>query len=191
MDTAIEQTIAGQYLTFQLGRETYGLNILSVREIIEFGGLTEIPLAPPYLRGVINLRGTVIPVTDLLFLFELKKVEVTRKTCVVIVEVKTGDDTIEAGLMVDAVTEVVDLGQSDLDPPPAYSSHQKREFIRALAKHQDHVIVILNEQLLLSLEELSGLGAALAAANNPALLQPDAPEPADGERAISDEPVRL
>lgn len=149
-----------QYLTFRLGHEYFGVRILRVREIIEYSGITEVPLTPSYMRGVINLRGNVIPVVDLLLLFEGRPVEVSRRTCIVIVELDSEAGLTLAGLMVDAVTEVADLRAQDLDPPPAFSSHLKREVIQALGKHQEQVIIILNENLLFSLEQISELSDA-------------------------------
>ena len=124
-----------QYLTFLLSGEMYAVGILNVKEIIEYGNLTEIPMMPAFIRGVINLRGSVVPVVDLAARFGHEQSLVGKRTCIVIVEVRQGEDRHDLGIMVDAVSEVLDIPGSEIEPPPAFGAKIRADFIFGIAQH--------------------------------------------------------
>ncbi len=158
-----------QYLTFALGSEMFAVGILNVKEIIEYGNLTEIPMMPAFIRGVINLRGSVVPVIDLAARFGGSQTEVGRRTCIVIVEVEDEDAKHDIGIMVDAVSEVLDIPGSEIEPPPAFGAKIRAHFIFGMGKVAGKFVIILNINKVLSVEEIALLtgadGAAEAAAN--------------------------
>jgi purine-binding chemotaxis protein CheW len=159
-----------QYLTFQLSGEMYAVGILNVKEIIEYGQLTEIPMMPAFIRGVINLRGSVVPVIDLAARFGHAQSEVGKRTCIVIVEVSQGDDKHDLGIMVDAVSEVLEVSGADIEPAPAFGAKIRADFIDGMAKINARFVIILDIQKVLSVDEMAVLatvsetGAATAAA---------------------------
>jgi purine-binding chemotaxis protein CheW len=157
-----------QYLTFALGSEMFAVGILNVKEIIEYGNLTEIPMMPAFIRGVINLRGSVVPVIDLAARFGGSQTEVGRRTCIVIVEVQDDDAKHDIGIMVDAVSEVLDIPGSEIEPPPAFGAKIRADFIFGMGKVAGKFVIILNIDKVLSVEEIALLtgaeGAAEAAA---------------------------
>ena len=158
-----------QYLTFALGSEMFAVGILNVKEIIEYGNLTEIPMMPAFIRGVINLRGSVVPVIDLAARFGGSQTEVGRRTCIVIVEVEDDDAKHDIGIMVDAVSEVLDIPGSEIEPPPAFGAKIRADFIFGMGKVAGKFVIILNINKVLSVEEIAlltgsdGVGEAAAA----------------------------
>lgn len=159
--TAVAMTTAAnntQYLTFMLGGETFAIGILSIKEIIEYGHLTSVPLMPEHIRGVINLRGAVVPVIDLSARFGRKGNETTRRTCIVIIEVQAGEGQQDIGVVVDAVNEVVEIPTSQIEPPPAFGAHIRTDFIQGMGKVNEHFVIILSVDHVLSVEELAALG---------------------------------
>jgi purine-binding chemotaxis protein CheW len=152
-----------QYLTFLLGGEMLALAILNVKEIIEYGNITEIPMLPAYIRGVINLRGSVVPVIDLSARFGGAKTDVSRRTCIVIVEMKCGeqgDERQDIGIMVDAVSEVLEIPKSEIEAPPSFGARIRVDFIQGMGKVAGKFVIILNMDRVLSIEELAQLGHA-------------------------------
>ena len=127
-----------QYLTFSLSGEMFGVGILNVKEIIEYGNLTEIPMMPNFIRGVINLRGAVVPVIDLSARFGGKTTEVGRRTCIVIVEVPDEDTRHDIGIIVDAVSEVLEIPGSEIEPPPSFGAKIRADFIFGMGKIAGH-----------------------------------------------------
>ena len=146
-----------QYLTFALGGEMFAVGILNVKEIIEYGHLTEIPMMPAFIRGVINLRGSVVPVIDLSARFGGKTTAVSRRTCIVIVEVSDGDLRHDIGIMVDAVSEVLDIPGSEIEPPPSFGAKIRADFIFGMGKVDGKFVIILNIDKVLSVEEIAML----------------------------------
>ncbi|QWT45871.1 chemotaxis protein CheW [Azospira inquinata] len=153
---AVEQQ---QFLTFQLSGELFGLSILTVKEIIEFGTLTPVPMMPPYMRGVINLRGAVVPVIDLSVRFGRPPSQVTRRSCVVIVEVETEAGQQVLGVMVDAVNEVLDIPADQIEPPPSFGARIRAEFIAGMGKVAKGFVILLAADRVLSVEELADLSS--------------------------------
>ena len=157
-----------QYLTFLLGGEMFAVGILNVKEIIEYGHLTEIPMMPAFIRGVINLRGSVVPVIDLSARFGGKTTEVSRRTCIVIVEVSDGEMRHDIGIMVDAVSEVLDIPGSEIEPPPSFGAKIRADFIFGMGKVGGKFVIILNIDKVLSVEEIAMLtGTAAASTEQP------------------------
>jgi purine-binding chemotaxis protein CheW len=144
-----------QYLTFSLGGEMFAVGILNVKEIIEYGHLTEIPMMPAFIRGVINLRGAVVPVIDLAARFGGKPTQVARRTCIVILEVADQDCRSDIGIMVDAVSEVLDIPAADIEPPPSFGAKIRADFISGMGKVAGRFVIILNISKVLSVEEIN------------------------------------
>jgi purine-binding chemotaxis protein CheW len=157
---------SGQYLTFVLSGEVYALGILNIKEIIQYGDLTEVPMMPSFIRGVINLRGKVVPVVDLAARFGKGGTNVSRRTSIVIIEmaVKEDDDGSDAqsiGIMVDAVNEVVDIAAAEIEPPPAFGAKIRPDFISGMAKQTGRFIIVLNLDQVLSMDEMVALGQSM------------------------------
>lgn len=156
---------ANQYLTFNLSGEMYAVGILNVKEIIEYGSLTEIPMMPPFVRGVINLRGAVVPVIDLAARFGGKASDIQRRTCIVIVEIPQEDGKQDIGIMVDAVSEVLEIPGNEIEPPPSFGARIRADFIAGMGKVNQKFVIILDIQRVLSVDEmatLAGIGGRAA-----------------------------
>ncbi len=149
-----------QYLTFSLGDEVFALDLRSVREIIQHGAMTVVPLMPEFVRGVINLRGAVVPVIDLQSRFGRPKTQPGKKTCVIIFDVGPEGDRVELGLLVDAVSEVLDIAPSQIEPPPTFGTSIAREYIHGLGKVGSEFIVILEPERALNIDDMAALAAA-------------------------------
>ncbi len=159
MQTPLTQSAAtrgGKYLTFSLANEEYGLEILKVREIIGIMDITAVPQMPEYVKGVINLRGKVIPVIDLRLKFGLPPAEYTDQTCIIVVDI--GSLT---GIIVDTVQEVLDIEATQIDPPPPLGANVDTSFILGLGKVKDEVKILLDVDKVLSSEELSEIEQTL------------------------------
>ena len=159
-----------QYLTFTLGGDMFGVGILNVKEIIEYGNLTEIPMMPVLIRGVINLRGAVVPVIDLSVRFGHKTSAVQRRTCIVIVEIVQEETRHDIGIMVDAVSEVLEIGAKDIEPPPSFGAKVRVDFIAGMGKVAGKFVILLQIGRVLSgddmrLMETLGEGAHAALAS--------------------------
>jgi len=151
---------ANQYLTFALAGEMYAVGILNVKEIIEYGNLTEIPMMPAFIRGVINLRGAVVPVVDLSARFGGRQSDVGKRTCIVIVEMRQEDSKQDLGIMVDAVSEVLEIQGSEIEPPPAFGAKIRADFIAGMGKVNSKFVIILDIQRVLSVDEMATLATA-------------------------------
>ncbi len=151
-----------QYLTFTLGGEMYAVGILNVKEIIEYGSLTEIPMMPPFIRGVINLRGSVVPVVDLAARFGGTASTIQRRTCIVILEIPQEEGQQDIGIMVDAVSEVLDIQAAEIEPPPAFGAKIRADFISGMGKVNGRFVIILDIRCVLSVDDLALLSAAAA-----------------------------
>ncbi|WP_045224487.1 chemotaxis protein CheW [Methyloterricola oryzae] len=150
-----------QYLSFLVGKETFAIGILNIKEIIEYGQVTEVPRMPQFIRGVINLRGAVVPVIDLGACFGKPTREITRRTCIIIVEIAIEDEKHDIGVMVDAVYEVLEIPEDSVEPAPAFGAKIRADYIRGMGKVDDGFVIILNIEAVLSLDEmalLAGLG---------------------------------
>ena len=154
----------GHYLTFLLGDGLFATDIRSVREIIQHGPMTAMPLMPHFVRGVINLRGAVVPVIDMNARFGREASAVSRRSCTVIVEVRSEDGPQDIGIMVDAVSAVLDIPAADIEPPPSFGARIRAEFLQGMGKVGGRFVMILNMAQVLSVDELAHLGEALGAA---------------------------
>jgi purine-binding chemotaxis protein CheW len=154
-----------QYLTFMLAGETFAIGILAIKEIIEYGSLTEVPMMPACVRGVINLRGAVVPVMDLLARFGRTPSAVSKRTCIVIVELQAGDERQVVGVVVDAVNEVLDIAPADIEPPPAFGARIRTDFIQGMGKVRGKFVILLNVDHVLSMDDMLALSAAGATAD--------------------------
>jgi purine-binding chemotaxis protein CheW len=153
-----------QHLAFTLNGEIYAIDILQIREIIEFGALTEVPMMPPTIRGVINLRGAVVPVIDLSARFGRGPSAVARRTCIVIIEVRMEEMSQTLGVMVDAVNEVMEIPAEDVEPAPAFGARIRTDFIAGMGRVNGRFVIILDVARVFSLDELATLGNVAAEA---------------------------
>ncbi len=149
-DKKESSTHAGKYLTFVTGDEEYGIEILRVREIIGVMNITTVPQTPDYMKGVINLRGKVIPVIDLRLKFSMQEEKYTQETCVIVVEV----NSTQVGIIVDSVSEVVDISSSEIEEAPPFGQGIDTSFMMGMGKVKEKIIILLNIEMVLSSEEL-------------------------------------
>jgi purine-binding chemotaxis protein CheW len=145
-----------QYLAFNLGEEIFALDVANLREILEFTSVTKVPQTPEFMRGVINLRGSVVPVIDMRLKFNLSRVEKTVNTCIIVVEVPCDDERTIIGALVDSVQEVFELEPGEIEPAPKIGTQLKTEFIRGIGKRDNSFIMILDIEKVFSSDELEG-----------------------------------
>lgn len=143
---------AGKYLTFRLEEEEYGINILQVTTIIRLQEITAVPNTPHYVRGVINLRGNVIPVVEMRTKFRLETVEETNETCIIVVDIRQGDASIPMGILVDSVSEVLDVADADIEEIPDFGDNNAREGLLGIAKIDDDLKILLDIDRVLASE---------------------------------------
>lgn len=146
-----------QYLTFRIGDENYGLELSQTREIIEYSGITEVPLMPKFLRGVINLRGEVVPVIDLAVRLGRKSIEVQKRTCIIVVELQNNEQNHVLGLLADSVSEVIEMNDENIEDAPSFGANIRADFIQGIAKRDDEFVVLLDANNALSIRELAHL----------------------------------
>lgn len=151
VNTGTIKSVEGKYLTFMLSNEEYGLEILKVREIIGVMDITSVPQTPNFIKGVINLRGKVIPVVDLRLKFGMPEAEYTKETCTIVVDVQG----MLMGIVVDTVSEVMNIAESDIEPPPTFGSEIKTTFILGMGKVKGKVKILLDIDKIMSAEELT------------------------------------
>lgn len=153
----VNAVVSKQFLTFRIGNEHYGLELSQTREIIEYSGITEVPLMPNFLRGVINLRGEVVPVIDLAVRLGRKPIEVQRRTCIIVVELTNNDQHHVLGLLADAVSEVIEMDEENIEDAPSFGANIRAEFIQGIAKQGEEFVVLLDANNALSIRELAHL----------------------------------
>ncbi|MDB5104609.1 MAG: Receptor-coupling factor, CheW [Fibrobacteres bacterium] len=151
---------AGKYLTFQMGKEVYGIEILKVQEIIGMMPVTHVPKTPDFVRGVINLRGKVIPVIELRSKFGMEKREDTERTCIVVVQVVWSAGTVTMGMLVDEVSEVLNVTREQIEAPPSFGASVDTDFILGMGKVGQKVVMLLDVDKVLANEEIETLGKA-------------------------------
>lgn len=145
----------GQYLIFTLAGESLAIGILAIKEIIEYGELTEVPMMPEAVRGVINLRGAVVPVIDLSARFGQARTAVSRRTCIVIVEIEEQGSRHDVGVIVDTVNEVLDIAPADIEAAPSFGARLRTDFIAGMGKVAGRFVIILDIAKVLCLDELA------------------------------------
>ena len=160
IQTALTQQEEGQYLTFMIGGEMFAISILGIKEIIEYGHLTTVPMMPDFIRGVINLRGAVVPVVDLSARFGRAASEVTRRSCIVIIEVESGEEKQDVGVVVDSVSEVLEIPAAEIEPAPSFGARIRADFISGMGKVNGQFVIILNANRVLSVDEMAVLAGA-------------------------------
>ena len=156
--TAIEK--AATYLTFMLDGEVFAIDVQNVREVLDYTSITRVPRTPDFMRGVINLRGSVVPVIDMRLKFGMESTDDTVDTCVVVMEISLDGETTVIGALADSVKEVFDLDPAQIEPPPRIGTRLNTEFIRGMGKHEDQFIIILDIDRVFSADELVLVGEA-------------------------------
>ena len=146
-----------QYLTFKVGDESFGFCIDSVREIIEYGHLTPVPLMPDFVKGVINLRGDVVPVIDLAIRLGRVPLAVNKRSCIIILEIEFEQQQVVVGAAVDSVCEVMEIDENDIEAPPSFGARMRAQFIRGVANVEEQFVVLFHGEKVLSVEELATL----------------------------------
>jgi purine-binding chemotaxis protein CheW len=149
---------AKQFLTFRLQGKMFGLDIRPIKEIIQYAKVTSVPLVQHFMRGVFNLRGKVVPVVDLPMRFGWPSSPVTNRSCIVIIEVEHEQEMLDFGLVIDSISEVLELADADIQPPPSFGAQIRTDFIAGMGKLHEEFIVLLNANMVLSVDELSMLG---------------------------------
>lgn len=155
---AMSETI--QYLTFTLGEENFALEIIKVREVLDYTTITKVPRMPAFLRGVINLRGNVVPVIDLRLMLGMQAIQKTVDTCIVIVEIHIDGELTPIGALADSVKEVIDLDPNQIAPPPKLGIKLNNEFIKGMGKQGENFLIILDIDRVLSSSEMDVLKSA-------------------------------
>ena len=157
-----------QFLTFKLDDEVFALDIATVREVLDFTTITRVPRTPEFMRGVINLRGSVVPVVDLRLKFGLPKTEQTVNTCIIITEVTVDKENTVLGALADSVQEVIELGSEHIEPAPKIGTMLRTEFIKGMGRQNDRFIMLLNIDRIFSTDELALVQAGVPREDTPA-----------------------
>jgi purine-binding chemotaxis protein CheW len=148
-----------QYLTFKLQDEIYAVDVANIREILDFTTVTKVPKTPDFMRGIINLRGSVVPVIDMNLKFGMPETQKTVNTCIIVMELSLDGETVVLGSLADAVQEVLELEQDQIEPAPKIGTRLKTEFIRGMGKHNDQFIMILDIDKIFSFDEFNAMNA--------------------------------
>ncbi|BEH09214.1 MULTISPECIES: chemotaxis protein CheW [Geobacter] len=159
-----ETTETRQYLTFTLAGEVFAVDVAKVREILEWSSITKVPQTPEFMRGVINLRGSVVPVIDLRQKFGMPETERSINTCIIVVEVEAGAETLVLGMLADSVQEVFELESGNIEPAPRIGTKLDTSFLKGMGKHGDAFLIILDIDRVFGGDDLAGLAAAGEAA---------------------------
>jgi len=146
-----------QYLTFNLNQETFGVDVRQTREVMDLISVTKVPRSPEYMLGVINLRGSVVPVIDLKQRFGMDAMEQSRETCIIVLEIPFGDETLAIGAVADGVQEVLDLLQDQVEPPPKLGTALNTEFIHGMGKVDERFVILLDLKRIFTESELEEL----------------------------------
>lgn len=151
---ALTDVELNQYLTFSIAEEEYAIGVLQVREILEYDTVTRVPSTPPWIRGVINLRGGVVPVVDLAVKLGLPERTLTRRTCIVVVEIELAGESALLGVLADAVNQVVDILPGDVEPPPAFGTRVRVDYLKGMGRAGRKFVLMLDIDRVLSTDEL-------------------------------------
>ena len=162
MDQAVSAMVdrEGKYLTFSIAGEEYGIGILKIKEIIGMMPITLVPQTPEHVKGVINLRGKVIPVVDLRLRFKMESIEYGERTCIIVVEIATQAETVQIGIVVDSVSEVLNIKGEDIENTPTFGTKLNTDYILGMAKVQGGVKILLDIDKVLSAEDIAVLEKA-------------------------------
>jgi purine-binding chemotaxis protein CheW len=151
----IEKSKEGSYLSFKIGDEVFAVHVNDVLNILEMTKITSIPKAPKYLKGVINLRGIVLPVVDARIKFNMEEKEQTTNTCIIVMDLEINNELVHVGFIVDSVVEVLELESNQIEPSPSLGTSYKAEFITGMAKVNDNFVMLLNMEKIFSHDELN------------------------------------
>lgn len=160
-----EQEQQGQFLTFLVGKDKLAIGISDVNEIIEITNITTVPMTPNYIRGVINLRGNVVPVVDLAARLGHETSEISKRSCIVLVEIVSGEETQSIGMLVDQVNEILEIAKENIQPAPEFGSDIRVDFIKAMGRVDDDFIILLEISRVLSVSELAALNKVAQSSN--------------------------
>jgi purine-binding chemotaxis protein CheW len=175
-----DETTVSQYLTFSLDKEQFAVDISKVREVLEFSSVTKVPRTPDFMRGVINLRGSVVPVIDLRLKLGLSRTEATIDTCVIIIEVDAQGEHLVLGALADSVQEVIDLDQKNIEPPPRIGTRVSIDFIRGIGKRDESFVMLLDINRVLTDEEIRAVGEGASAAEGAPVGEGSGSSPGEG-----------
>jgi len=153
--SVVEMQNMTQYLTYKLGDEVFAFDISKVREVLDFTTITKVPKTPDFMQGVINLRGSVVPVVDLKLKFGMNRAEKTVNTCIIITEVTVDGETTVLGALADSVQEVMDIGSDHIEPAPTIGTQLNTEFIKGMGKQNDRFVIILDIDRVFSMGEIA------------------------------------
>jgi purine-binding chemotaxis protein CheW len=156
--THSSQAAPGKYLTFAISKERYGLDILNVQEIIGVTHITRVPQCLNYIKGVINLRGKIIPVIDLRLKFGIEAIPYDDKTCIIVVNITKGDQRLALGMIVDTVLEVINFAASEIEPAPNYGTQMSSEFIIGMGKRDGHLNILVDIQRIITQNDITQIG---------------------------------
>ena len=156
----MKSELTGKYLTFRLAEEDYGLPLLQVKEIIGMMPVTAVPRTPEYVQGVINLRGKVIPVSDLRLRFGMRAIPYNDRTCIIVVDIQGSGQATRMGVIVDAVSEVLNVREEDIEPPPSFGRQACTEYLLGMANMDQRVKLLLDIDRVFDPEEIAGLEEA-------------------------------
>ena len=148
-----------KFLSFIINQEVYAIEILKIREIVEFGDITEVPMMPDFVCGAINLRGRAIPVLDLALRLGKPAFDASRRTCVLVVEMSSGNHSMDVGVIVDAVNRVMDIPSSDMEPPPTFGGKIKSDFITGMGKVDGSFVLVLDVDRVMTFDDLNELAS--------------------------------
>ncbi|MBF0265631.1 MAG: chemotaxis protein CheW [Gammaproteobacteria bacterium] len=154
-DIDVSSVESDQHLTFVLSEEEFAIPVITIKEIIEYGHLTNVPMVPEFIHGVVNLRGNVVPVLSLASKFGLENKEINKRTCIIILDAKVEDEVVVMGVIVDKVLQVIEIPEADIEPPPSLGATIRTDFIKGMGKIDDNFIVILDILRVLSAEEIA------------------------------------
>ncbi len=150
-----EKTDASQFLTFRLAEDIFAIDVIMAKEVLDFTGVTRVPQTPAYMLGVINLRGSVVPVVDMRLKFGMAAKEKTRDSCIIVVEVDVDGEPVTVGALADSVQEVMDMDESQIEPPPRIGTKLKTEFIKGMGNMGDKFVIILDINRVFSADDLA------------------------------------
>ncbi|MCX6598096.1 MAG: chemotaxis protein CheW [Acidobacteria bacterium] len=162
--SVVSITEVRQYLTFKLDSDVFALDVATVREVLDFTTVTKIPRTPEFMRGVINLRGSVVPVVDLRLAFGMSATEKTVNTCIIVVEVRLDGEAAIIGALADSVEEVIDMEPDQIEPAPSIGTSIRIDFIQGMGKRENNFLMILDIDRVFSAEQLAGLRAPVPVA---------------------------
>jgi len=155
MEQKTNEKEAKSYLTFKLGEEQFGVHVSQVLNILEMASITKVPKSPDYMKGVINLRGKVLPVIDARIKFGMEETEYTNNTCIIVMDLELEGNTINIGTIVDGVLSVVEISESEVEPPPSIGSKFKSEFIYGMAKVEEEFVMLVDMQKVITTDEMT------------------------------------